>query len=258
LVEQLSLRSGQDWNEETAASRLAAAKALKAALDSMGTKETVAGYIDSLFRNCVRMGKDSTTACGSVTVAQELQRLERDSLSADSDLGAVLAAVFGMPRDQADILAEFALSKDSGETDSAAVSAMVKGLVFDSAAHARKKANAVAKAAGRRALRDNSERVLKYRGMQSIKDSIAGHDKNIQALYKKVLKVNPNMQGRVMVRFRVSAAGKVIEAAIASSQIEEQDFLGPLAGYVREIQFQKVPAHLGNMTFEFPFEFTPE
>lgn len=258
LAEQLSLRSGQKWKSEAAASRLAAARTLKKAVDSIGSKQGVVSFIDSLFQSRVRMGKDTATPQGSTLVAQELSRLKDDTLTAETDLGAVLAAVFGMPQDQADILAEYALTEGSGAADSADVSAMVKGLVFDSVAHAQKKALAAAKAARRRAPQDNSEQVLKYRGMQSIKDSIAGHDKNIQALYKKVLKTHPSMQGRVMVRFRVDAAGKVIEARVASSRIRESEFLDPLVGYVREIEFKEVPDHLGNMTFEFPFEFTPE
>ena len=102
---------------------------------------------------------------------------------------------------------------------------------------------------------ENSALALKFRNQQSINTTVSEHIPNLEVLYKKELKLYPEMSGTVYVTFKVSYAGEVILAEIKSSEIENEKFIVPLLDYVKKIKFKAIPENVGNMTFEFPFEF---
>ena len=77
-------------------------------------------------------------------------------------------------------------------------------------------------------------------------------------LYKQVLKKNSRMQGVVYVTFQVDPSGKTVAATIKSSQINDQKFINSFLEYVQKINFKSVPENVGDMTFNFPFEFKPD
>jgi len=106
--------------------------------------------------------------------------------------------------------------------------------------------------------RDNSALALKFRNQKSIKSTIGKHIPNLEAIYKKELKIDPSMSGVIYVTFRVGPSGEVISAVVKSSEIGNSSFINPFLDYVKEIRFKSIPNTVGNMTFDFPFEFKPE
>jgi TonB family protein len=116
---------------------------------------------------------------------------------------------------------------------------------------------ATLKATGQK-LRENAQMAmaLKYRSRETIQDSIGRHIPNINVLYKKKLKMYPNMEGTVWITFRVDPSGRVISAKVKSSDITEKDFIDPFLAYTQRIHFKSVPQEVGDMSFVFPFEFS--
>lgn len=106
--------------------------------------------------------------------------------------------------------------------------------------------------------KNNSLLALKYRNQKSIQDSISIHVPILVNMYKQFLKSDESMNGVVIVAFSVSADGKVTDAAVSRSDIKESEFLKKLIFQVKTIRFSSIPENIGNMTFEFPFEFNTE
>ena len=130
---------------------------------------------------------------------------------------------------------------------------MVTGLIFDSAA-------------ARRAPQPrqevtphyNNKEILKHRSQQSISDSISKHSAELEGIYKMRLKLAPQMAGTVWISFKVRPDGSVANADLRSSQISDPNFMETLQAYALTMRFKPVAETLGDMTFEFPFHFTPE
>lgn len=115
------------------------------------------------------------------------------------------------------------------------------------------------KARGRKLRADaQTIRALKFRSQASIRTSIGNHLPNVNLVYKKTLKIHPDVKGTVQVRFCVNPSGKVVSAEVRSSDIRQKDFIADLLHYVRTIRFKTIPEDIGEMTFVFPFEFNVE
>ncbi|MDO5575690.1 MAG: AgmX/PglI C-terminal domain-containing protein [Fibrobacter sp.] len=106
--------------------------------------------------------------------------------------------------------------------------------------------------------KNNSLLALKYRNLESIQDSISVHIPALVDMYKQFLKNDENMFGVVIVSFSVSADGKVADAVVSRSDIKDAEFLKKLIFHARTIRFSSIPDSIGDMTFEFPFEFNAE
>ena len=140
--------------------------------------------------------------------------------------------------------------------------ALVAGLVFDSTTN--KKTNTAKKSsvkstkilASNLKKTDNSKKLLQYRSMESIKASILKHSSSVQAIYKKILKLDPNISGVVSVKFIVLPNGKIADVSIAKTEIDNLKFREEFLNYIKDITFKEVPNGLGNMSFVFPFEFS--
>jgi TonB family protein len=174
-----------------------------------------------------------------------------------SVLGELLQAQLGLSAELSAVLVEFVGSTAGEVKDSASVAKLIRGLVQDTTAQ-QARGGAPRGGAGTLAVKDNSELALKYRPAQSIQDSILRHTPAVMMLYKKQLKQDAALAGVVMVRFRVGADGVVQEVVVARSSLDAPAFITPLLDYLKDIRFAPIPAKIGAMSFEFPFEFTPE
>ena len=138
--------------------------------------------------------------------------------------------------------------------------AMVAGLVFDSTVTVKKNnPKSIKKSSNKKSLSpkpNNSEKLLEYRGMESIKTSIQKHSATVQAIYKKNLKLDSNMSGSISVKFTVLPDGKVEALSIVKSDIENTKFREEFINYLKNITFKEIPSDLGSMYFVFPFEFS--
>jgi TonB family protein len=235
-----------------ASSVFGAARALRSVVSDADSAAT-ATYLDSLHSSIHGLG-------------DSLGRAPLPSSSFFADTGAahrmellatLLRSQLGHTPTAAALVAEFAMADGRALRDSIDMAGVVRGLVRDSTGPGRESV-ARRPAASRRRRPDNSALALKFRDSQSIKDSIGKHTPNLQALYKRELKRHAGMSGTVYVTFRVAPSGKVLSATIKSTQIEEKDFLVPFIEYAGTMRFKPIPEHVGPMTFEFPFSFTPK
>jgi hypothetical protein len=246
LMQQLSLRSGVEWNREATGSLFDAVCGLRALLDTAKSIEKVSSYLDSMLgRGTLGDGKKPGAFTSCRRGGPGASEIRFDSL---------IACVLGVSPDIGRTLEQFLASSGSGKRDTAKAAAMVKGLLFDAA----RTPSTTHAPGGPEAPLDNSEAVLKFRDQASIQDTIAKHQSNIRELYKKHLKLNSRLAGKVVLQFRVAADGNVVDAVPVQSQINEKTFLDGLTAYAKTIRFKPVPATAGAMRFEFPFEFTPE
>lgn len=200
--------------------------------------------------------------------ASQWPRLVCDTIDPTSRQGKIwlMAVVLGLPHALADLLVEFIIPPELQDTsaDINALKELVSGLVFSPASTNKqplpRKTVASRTSANQqsRKMLENSAEALRYRTVQSIRDSIDKHIPNLRQLYKKSLKENPAIAGKVVMTIRVEAGGGVIGVDVKTTEIGNAAFLGPLVAYVRTMRFQPIPEKIGSMTFDFPFEFHPE
>ena len=258
--ERLLLVSGNEWDPVAAGLLLKAAQQMFVRLGGQSCA-AAEHFIDSLRQL-------ATTAITAPGTASQWPQFTCDTIDITQHQGKVwlTAAVFGLSPGLADLLVDFFAtpSPQDTSTDIAALKDMVSGLVSSPASikeqpHHGKPVDRRA-SVGQQSVEkpDNSAAALRYRTQQSIRDSINKHIPNLKQLYKKSLKINPSIAGKVVMTIRVGAGGRVISANIKTSEISNKTFLVPLAVYVRTIRFKPIPEKIGNMTFDFPFEFNPE
>ena len=179
------------------------------------------------------------------------------STATRENLEKIIADIFCLPPGTARVLAEYIVSEDAEKQAAVSASASLKGLALHEPSRARKSAMPDAGALRDKA-QDNLKLALSYRSQQSIGDSIRRHLPNLTALYKKQLKIHQSLSGTVWVTFVINPDGNVASAHIKSTGITDKDFLNPLCAYVERIHFCRIPDKVGPMTFEFPFQFSPE
>jgi hypothetical protein len=174
-----------------------------------------------------------------------------------------VAGLFFLGTDVARIVCEFAATAEMSAKCVSDKPVTVKGLVCNKNPVVTQKTSshkiAPVKTASTTVINDNAKDALKYRNQKSIKDSIQKHLPDLEAMYKKYLKMQTDMTGTIWVTFHIKADGCIASAQIKTSQITEKDFLYPFHEYItKNIHFLPVPEKIGIMTVEFPFEFTPE
>jgi hypothetical protein len=251
LSNQLALKTGVAWSVQSAACLYSAAKAVRQKLVELPSALAVAGYVDSLFSSTVQL--DSTIVRHMAANDSLLAKL--DNKKTRQDLEKLLRSIFHISAQTAFVLADFLISEDTENTKAADVSSYIKGLVADTTHRSQKQHAPAAKAA---VTPQDPALALKFRPQKAISDSIKRHIPNLEAMYKKQLKAHPGLSGTVWVTFIILPDGTVASTQIHSAEINEKDFLNPFSGYVQRIRFSKIPDTIGPMTFEFPFEFSPE
>ena len=250
LKDQLSRESGHVWSKEAAHDLYCASKMIKEKLENEPDAEAVKSYLNTLAKD-VKMPSDSSF----YTI--NIDELFKDTLNVDKkrQLSEILSSLFGADAHLSNVITNFLYSESMVMQESAGVDDLVKGLVYDSTPAPKEVKQKVEKKLVRR---DNSALALKFRNQHSIQSSISKHIPNLEAIYKKELKIDPDMSGTIYVTFRVEPSGKVVSAVIKTSQIKNRRFINPFLGYVKEIKFKSIPENVGNMTFDFPFEFKPQ
>jgi hypothetical protein len=205
LAQQLSLRTNKEWSCDAATSLLLAANCLSKRINSTKDGGSVTRYVDSLFRSVNVLGGRPDSALHDIFGSELALPPDMSAELKKALLADIMTKAFGISSDASFIVADFAESGSGGETDSAALAKVVKGLVYDRAAAARlERAHPVQQ---EKIETDNSALALKYRTFASIKDSIGKYLPRLEGMYKKQLKIHQHMTGTVMVMFRVSPSG---------------------------------------------------
>jgi hypothetical protein len=252
LSNQLSLQTGTGWSPQSAACLYSAAKAVRRKFKELPTARAVAVYVDSLFSSTVHL--DSGVLRHMAVNDSLLATLDNEKTR--QDLEKLLRSIFHISAKTAIVLADFLISEDAESTQATDVSSYIKGLVADTHPQTRQAPSSPASKAP--PVVQDPKLALKYRPQQLISDSIKKHIPDLEAIYKKQLKMHPNLSGTVWVTFVILPNGSIASTQIHSADIGEKDFLNPFSQYVQRIRFSKIPDPVGPMTFEFPFEFSPE
>jgi hypothetical protein len=256
LALQLSRLSSDSWSAEAGVNLYIAAKLLAGRALATNSLPMACGFSDSLVLALVTIRDSSLLA--------ELRKKKTAAVNAPVKQGdqafleALFAFQFDLPPPSARILGEFVATAEKEPATSTAVNPDIKGLLFDSTRQ-QAKTQRPARAAHGAVVADNSKEALRFRSRVSIKDSIGKHIPELEALYKKHLKMHESMEGTIWVTFLINPDGTVAHAQVKTSSITEKGFLIPFRDYVmQKIRFQRIPDKVGAMSVEFPFEFTPQ
>jgi hypothetical protein len=252
LARQLSLQSADAWTPDAAQKLYYAGKFIQS-LASERTMAAVFTRLDKIFLETV-VNSDTATL-REITARKDSIFATLRPLPWTGRTEDLLRLLLMLPPQSAKVVEEFLNSSETITDKGPQAQTMIQGLLA-SGKEAKKPQTALRTSAPPKA---NSGEVLRYRSKQSIKDSIARHIPDLEALYKKHLKVHQAMAGTVWVTFQISAAGNVLSAQLKTSTIGEKDFLVPLQDYlIEKVRFKPIPENLGAMAFEFPFDFSSE
>ena len=79
------------------------------------------------------------------------------------------------------------------------------------------------------------------------------HKTGIEYIYKKYLKTNPGMEGKIIIRFTIAASGSVTYSAVVASTMGHPSFEGEVAARITTWKFPEIEA--GEVTVDYPFVF---
>jgi hypothetical protein len=245
LANQLSLESGVEWSIRAANLLCDAACEVRAKLEVTGSCSATVAFAESLFQIVNTEKRFSfPTITNHPPEPNKMKWISK-----------IFSEIFNIDDPTATALTVFTNEQSPALQMDEKVQLRIKGLLFDTttnsdtmraAKHSRKTSQQLFK---------SEKDILKYRDQNSIIDSITRHIPEIKSLYKKHLKRNENLSGTVTVTFILTSSGKVLEVSVAKTDIVDNGFIGPLLNYLKLISFKSIPEDVGNMKFEFPFEF---
>jgi TonB family protein len=260
LARRMTLQSGREWSPEAASLLLNAVSALAARVRIAKDSAEVIRFVDSVFAT-----SDPVQSGKRPGLKIDFTGLRTRDLRDAEVFKRIVSSVFGVSVEEAATLVSFIGRDLSGtaEAPAANIDKMVRGILTKQTPRSPVVAHEnVAADSAVRALAEEKSRAallaLKFRPQESIRDSIARHQRVLEGIYKKQLKLNERSGGLVWVVFAVRPDGSVLSAKIKSSAIANRQFQQALEEYVRTIRFKAIPKDMEPMIFEFPFEFKPE
>ncbi|MCK5733347.1 MAG: energy transducer TonB [Candidatus Latescibacteria bacterium] len=96
------------------------------------------------------------------------------------------------------------------------------------------------------------------RGADAIEAMITQHRAQIAYCYQRELKSNPGLKGKIVVRFTVRANGRITGAKVIQSTMGNAKVERCIVGIIRRFRFEAVGKEKGNLTYEYPFMFSPK
>ncbi|HLV31547.1 MAG TPA: AgmX/PglI C-terminal domain-containing protein [Chitinispirillaceae bacterium] len=247
LSGQLSLQSEVEWSIDASLLLLKSTQVIIRKLDS-GIKPTgIIGYADSVIIE--KYGSKLTERLDLV--------LDTNNIMPEQTM-ELIRKLLGVSDYIAQTLYYFVSEQEDPELDKEKVNEMVKGLLSVKETEPKDKQIIKSKDEMIPEKKDKSLLALQYRNHKSIQDSISRHIPDLKLMYKQFLKKDAAMMGMVMVTFCVNVEGKVIDAHVSRTDIKSSEFLDMLISHTKAIRFSSIPEKIGNMIFEFPFEFNTE
>jgi TonB family protein len=80
----------------------------------------------------------------------------------------------------------------------------------------------------------------------------------IQFCFKKELRKDPSLSGKITVKFTVEASGRVTNAMVVNTSINNEGLQQCLLKTINMLVFKSIPESQGSMTVTYPFVFAPE
>jgi TonB family protein len=96
------------------------------------------------------------------------------------------------------------------------------------------------------------------RGADAIEAMITQHRAQIAYCYQRELKSNPGLKGKIVVRFTVRVNGRITGAKVVQSTMGNAKVERCIVGIIRRFRFEAVGKEKGNLTYEYPFIFSPK
>jgi len=94
------------------------------------------------------------------------------------------------------------------------------------------------------------------RDRDQIMEIVNAHNSAIQACYQRALKRNPELKGKIVVRFTISPAGKVIDVTVVSSTLNEASVESCIVSRIRHWDdFGAIDASKGDATVRQVYTF---
>ncbi len=88
----------------------------------------------------------------------------------------------------------------------------------------------------------------------AVKRTIRRNLRSVRAVYEKMLKSNPKLSGKVVVRIEIGPDGRIKSAKVTSSTVGDEEFEKALLKVIKRWRFPKPPGG-GNLVVNYPFIF---
>ena len=253
LTDQLALRSGRSWNKKSSRNLYNAATVLAARIALTSSAGNCKAYAESLYAANAQAAPALVIGpCSDSSVFKPAYI----KLNINNTLAKTLSWLLRVDQISAALIAGFVIDDANGVQPKNDMSKMVKGLIGKPEAATPTPSPAQLQKA--QAAIDNSKLALKFRPQDKITATISKRMPELEALYKRHLKMHEAMQGTVWATFTVHPNGTVKEVALRSSQISERAFLEVLQKELLTFSFTTIPETVGDMIFEFPLQFAPQ
>ncbi|MFH1008318.1 MAG: AgmX/PglI C-terminal domain-containing protein [Candidatus Latescibacterota bacterium] len=96
------------------------------------------------------------------------------------------------------------------------------------------------------------------RGADAIEAMITQHRTQIAYCYQRELKSNPGLKGKIVVRFTVRANGRITGTKVVQSTMGNVKVERCIVQIIQRFMFDAVAEEKGNLTYEYPFIFSPK
>ncbi|MDQ7051652.1 MAG: AgmX/PglI C-terminal domain-containing protein [candidate division KSB1 bacterium] len=93
------------------------------------------------------------------------------------------------------------------------------------------------------------------RDIDAVAAIVKSHNAAIQYCYQRELKRNPNLRGKVVVRFIIDASGKVVEVSIVSSTLRNRRVERCIVNRIKRWNFGAIEKSKGNTAFKQVYTF---
>lgn len=94
------------------------------------------------------------------------------------------------------------------------------------------------------------------RSQGSVKEVLASHRGSLDFIYRKALRDNPGLKGKVVIEFTIAPSGEIISTRIISSTVNDQAFEQQVLKRIQTWKFPPFPES-GTTVIKYPLEFEP-
>jgi TonB family protein len=93
---------------------------------------------------------------------------------------------------------------------------------------------------------------------KAISNYVKKNMRSIKAAYNRVLKQNPNLAGKITIRFTILPSGRVSSVSVVESTVDDETLKTRIMRVIKNWRFPSIPDSEGNVTVNFPFIFQPK
>ncbi|MDQ7064574.1 MAG: AgmX/PglI C-terminal domain-containing protein [candidate division KSB1 bacterium] len=141
------------------------------------------------------------------------------------------------------------------ETGGGGIDELVEGLGKSEVSGVSRSNNLVTDASG--SLLEEADETVNRGGrdIDAVAAIVKSHNAAIQYCYQRELKRNPNLRGKVVVRFIIDASGKVVEVSIVSSTLRNRRVERCIVNRIKRWNFGAIEKSKGNTAFKQVYTF---